>query len=274
MKKIFFICFCCVVSSQLMYAQYTRNSNGNVLNKHGAEPTSTRYKRIYLDSSRAAICVALQGSAQIPYGNLFNRYGFSKAVGMSVYYKAKSNYCIGITADYFFGNNAKEADLLFKNISTSDGSIIMESGDYAEIRLYERGYYVGPTFGYISNKLLSSNKNTGLSFWLTCGYIEHKTKILGDNVLQLTESYKTGYDRLTAGFFMQEGVFYNHMSINHLINYRVGIELLQGFTKGLRKVNFDTGESGTKNRFDGLMSVKFGWFLPVNMRSKKEEFTF
>ena len=176
-------------------------------------------------------------------------------------------------ADYFFGSNVKDSNL-FKNISTSDGHIITETGDYAELRLYERGYYVGPTFGFISNKLLSSNKNTGLSFWFSCGYTEHKIKILGDNILQLTETYKIGYDRLTAGFFMQEGVFYNHMSLSHLINYRIGLEFMQGFTQGVRSVNFDTGESGKQKRFDGLMAIKIGWFLPVNLHPKKQDYTF
>ncbi len=276
MKKVFLAVLFFVSINQISFAQYQRG--GNISNgsgkskKHNSNPFSN-YQRIYPDSARAAVCFSLQGSYQLPYGNLFNRFGNSKAVGMAIYYKSKSNFCIGIMGDYFFGSKVKEPNL-FKNISTTDTNIIMETGGYAEIRLYERGYYIGPTFGYISNKLLSSNKNTGLSFWLTCGYMEDKIKILGDNVLQLTDAYKTGYDRLTAGFFIQEGIFYNHMSLSHLVNYRIGVEFLQGFTKGLRTVNFDTGESGKQTRFDGLMAIKVGWFLPVNIHDKKEDYTF
>jgi hypothetical protein len=175
--------------------------------------------------------------------------------------------------DYFFGGNVKDTNL-FKNISTPDGKIITNDGDFASIRLYERGYYFGPTLGYTTNKLLSHNKNSGLSFWLTSGYMEHKIKILGDLVPQLTDVYKTGYDRLSAGFFIQQGFFYHYMSTNHLINFRVGLEFTEAFTTGLRAINFDTGQSGHDKRFDGLVALKFGWFLPVNMHDKKEDITF
>ncbi len=270
MKKIFFTLLFFAFASQFLMAQYGGNQNrgGAEMNRKHPSHKMQSYEKVYPDSPRNAVCFSLQGSLQMPAGNLYNRFGNSKAVGMAIYYKAKNNFCYGIMGDYFFGNKVKEPNL-FKNISTADGYIIMQDGDYAEIKLYERGYYFGPTIGYIDHKLLSSNKNTGLSFWLTSGYMEHKITILGDNVLQLQGDYKKGYDRLSAGFFIQEGVFYNHMSLNRLVNYRIGLEMLEGFTQGLRAVNFDTGESGKQNRFDCLLALKVGWFLPVFIKDNK-----
>ena len=274
MKKIGLLLIACFLLQQNLFAQFNQNYNRRDIESRRGEIEKAMYKRIYPDSAVSAVCFSMQGALQLPAGNLYNRYGFSKTIGLSIYYKSKSNFCIGALGNYFFGNEVKEQNL-FANISSTTGGIIMDDGDLAETKLYERGFYFGPTIGYISNKLLSSNKNTGLSFWLTGGYIEHRIVIEGDAVTQLTDAYKVGYDRLSAGFFVQQGIMYNHMSVNHLVNYQIGIEILEAFTHGLRTVNFDTGESGHEKRFDVLMGLKAAWFLPVRLHSKKEqEFTF
>jgi hypothetical protein len=271
MKKIGFltIIILSILSTQ-SFAQF--NSSRRMRTNNDGKQSTKKRLRQYPDSSNMALCFSVDGGYYIPTGNMYNRFGDSKSIGFTVFYKTKSNILIGATADYFFGKNVKEKDL-FKNISTPDNNIITAEGSYAEIRLYERGYFVGPTFGYKS-KLLSKNRNSGLSFWLSTGFFEHKIKILGDNLYQLSPSYKVGYDRLTNGFALKPAIYYFHMSRTHLVNYRIGVEFLAGFTQGQRNINFDTGLSGRDKRFDGMINLKACWFLPKFLYGGNREITY
>jgi hypothetical protein len=224
------------------------------------------------DSTLSAFCFGLQGSFQLPLFDLQNRFGYSKSAGILLFYKTNKNFCWGITSEYFFGSKVKEQNL-FKNISSTNGAIITEEGDLAEIKLYERGFIIGPKFGYIS-KLVSTNKNSGISFWLSPVFIQHKISIKGDELLQLQTDYKKGYDRLSAGWGVQPGIFYHHMAKNHLINYKVGFDGLISFTNGKRTINFDTGKSGLEKRLDGLIAFKFSWFIPKFIHTSKQDFTY
>ncbi|MEY4875127.1 MAG: hypothetical protein RL708_276 [Bacteroidota bacterium] len=257
-----------VVSNSLS-AQFNQSKKEN---KKTQKIRNKNFLKIYPDSASKALCFSLQGGYQIPTGNLANRFANSKSVGVAIYLKSKSNFCYGITGDYYFGKTIKENNL-FKNIKTVDGNIINPDGGYSEIKLYERGYFIGPTFGYIS-KIFSKNKNSGLSFWLSAGFFEHRIKILGDNVYQLSSDYKVGYDRLTNGFAIQPAIFYYNMSRNHLVNYRIGVEFLAGFTQGQRNINFDTGLSGRDKRFDGLLGIKAAWYIPKYLYSGVREITY
>ncbi|MEY2829565.1 MAG: hypothetical protein RIQ33_1423 [Bacteroidota bacterium] len=271
MQKYLFVLLLLILANLTTKAQFD-NQKRSVSKKKEHENAPRKYKRIYPDSALKALCVSLDIGAQLPTGNFYNRFGISKSVGITVYYKTKSRFLMGGGFDYYFGNNVKENNL-FKNISTPDGNIITDDGGYAEIRLYERAYFVGPTFGYIS-KIVSSNKNSGLSFWLSAGFFEHRIKILGDNVTQLSSNYKVGYDRLSNGLGLRPSVYYYHMSRNHLVNYKIGIDFMAGFTKGQRNINFDTGLSGRDKRFDGMIGLKASWFIPKFFFGKNNEYTF
>ena len=251
-KVIFLISLIVILFSIQSYAQY--NSSAKVGGAKKGNSYSKKRLKLYPDSSNMALCFSVDAGYYIPTGNMYNRFGAAKSIGFTIFYKTKSNILFGATADYFFGKNVKEKDL-FKNISTPDNNIITAEGSYAEIRLYERGYFIGPTLGYKSN-IFSKNKNSGLSFWLSAGFFEHKIKILGDNLYQLSPSYKIGYDRLTNGFALKPALYYFHISRSHLMNYRIGVEFLAGFTQGQRNINFDTGLSGRDKRFDGMINFK------------------
>jgi hypothetical protein len=271
MQKIIFLLFTLLLINYSSKAQFD-NQNRSAGKKKEQESTRRSYKRIYPDSAQKALCIGLDLGTQSPTGNMYNRFGFSKSAGVSIYYKAKNRILIGAGFDYYFGNKVKENDL-FKNISTPDGNIIADDGGYAEIKLYERAYFVGPTVGYIS-KILSTNKNSGLSFWLSAGFFEHRIKILGDNVTQLSSAYKVGYDRLSNGIGIRPSIYYYHMSKNRLVNYKIGIDFMAGFTNGQRNINFDSGLSGRDKRFDGMIGLKASWFLPKFFFGKNNEITF
>lgn len=74
------------------------------------------------------------------------------------------------------------------------------------------------------------------------GILQHKIRIehQDNKIPQLEGDYLKGYDRLSNGLMVHQFVGYFHMSNNRLINFFVGAEAWQGFTKNRRDLNFDT----------------------------------
>jgi hypothetical protein len=230
-------------------------------------------KGIPADSSVRSVNFDLHYGAHQPVGLLNSRFGDFKSAGFGVFYKMQQNWLIGIDADYFFGKLVKE-DSILKNLKTADGNIISSDGQFGEIKLYGRGYFVGATVG----KLLPFRthiKNTGLRILFKAGYFQHRIKILGDaDLYPLSETYKRGYDRLTSGFSIGQSISYFHMSSNRLLNYTIGFEFLEGFTQGRRVINFDTGKSGLDKRIDVLVGLRASWMLPVYIRNQNSVYSF
>ena len=55
----------------------------------------------------------------------------------------------------------------------------------------------------------------------------------------MSKEYKKGYDRLTNGPAITEGISYLHCGSKRLINFSLGLECTQGFTQNRRDYNFD-----------------------------------
>jgi hypothetical protein len=237
-----------------------------------AKKHAIRYRANVRDSSLATFIIGIEGAYQFPMADLRKRYGNSRSIGGIVLHKSKKNIHVGIAANYFFGNIVKE-DSLFSRIASSDGLIINSDGQSADTRLYERGWFAGFCLGK-SLPILAANKNCGLTIMAKAGYYQHKIKILGENVPQLAGDYKLGYDRLSAGLALAQSISFLHLSNNRRVNYMLSIEMMEGFSKGKRIINFDTGLPGTAKRFDLQLALKAAWLLPIYRRNKNLEYSF
>ena len=92
-----------------------------------------------------------------------------------------------------------------------------------------------------------------------------------DNLIpQLSKEYLKYYDRLTVGFLLKQYVGYHHMSNNRLVNFNIGIELIEGFNKGLRDYQIDLMGPYTENRLDIYLGLRAGWIFPVLRKEPKE----
>jgi hypothetical protein len=154
------------------------------------------------------------------------------------------------------------------NLKTENGNIIDMAGNFASVELYERGYNVSFKFGKII-PVLSPNPNSGILIMGSIGYLQHKIRIeVDDNSApQLNGDYKKGYDRLAGGPSISEFIGYTFLSDNRMLNFIGGVEFVQGWTKALRDVNFDTMvPDNKKNRFDRFIGIKVGWIVPVFKR--------
>ena len=111
----------------------------------------------------------------------------------------------------------------------------------------------------------SVNPNTGFTVLLGAGFLQHKIQIedLNSTVPQFDGEYRKGYDRLSSGLAFTQFIGYTHLSLNRRINFYIGIEAVQAFTKGRRSTNFNTQTNGTNSRTDILFGPRVGWILPI-----------
>ncbi len=199
----------------------------------------------------------------IPGGDMDDRFGNASMIGLNTLYKTASNWLFGLSGGFLFGSDVKQKGLL-DGISADNGQIIGLDGLYADVRVFERGYLVGATFGRLIS-FQNPNPNSGITVTATLGFIQHKIRIesIGNTVPQLRNDYLKGYDHLTNGLHLTEFIGYTYFSNRQLVNFYGGFEFTQGFTTNRRDFNFDDIEGSDKNRLDLMYGFKLGWILPL-----------
>ncbi len=220
------------------------------------------------DSTVAAPMFQINYGMHIPGGDYADRFGWGQNVGLNFYYKTSSNWLWGANFTYLFGNQVKnEADIL-SNIYTSDTSIIDGNGAYAEIHLYERGYYVAIMGGKLF-PIFGPNNNSGLTIMGGVNFLQHKIRIENpENVAhQLSSEYLKGYDQLSNGIGITESIGYTHLGNNRVTSFTIGFEFTQSWTQCRRDYDFVTMQKIDDQRLDLTYSLKFGWILPLYKRS-------
>ncbi len=207
---------------------------------------------------------------QWPGGDLADRFGANSTIGPGFLTKTEGNWLFGVDANFIFGNRIKE-DSLLQNLLTSDGYIIDQQGQYADMSLFERGFYSSFKFGKII-PVFGSNVNSGLMLMGGAGYMQHKIRIevVNNTVPQVNGDYKKGYDRLTAGFQVNQFIGYMYIGDSQIANFFAGFEFVQSWTQNRRSMNFDEGRRDDKKRFDMLYGIKIGWIIPFSRRQPKD----
>ena len=207
-------------------------------------------------------------SYMFPGGDMADRFGNNSSLGGGFLWKTNQNWMIGAEFNFLFGGDVKVADQIMGNLKTSDGAIINMAGNYTSYSIYERGYYISARIGKLI-PVLSPNPNSGITLIGSLGYLQHKIRIeVAENTApQLLDDYKKGYDRLAGGFGLSEFIGYTYLSNSKLLNFYLGFEINQAWTKAKRDVNFDTGlPDEIPNRFDVLYGIKIGWIVPLFKR--------
>lgn len=212
-------------------------------------------------------------AAQLPAGNLSSRFGLSMSAGTAIeYFWANKNWIIGAETFYLFGQTVKEDVLAFAR--TTEGEILGDIGNYASVDLRQRGYYAGGYMGHFFKTKEQGNQIGGFRVTLGAGFLQHWIRIQDNqnvSVPQLSGAYRAGYDRLTNGLAFNQCIGWQVLSRNKRINFHIGLELTEGFTKNRRGFNFDTGLRDAKNRLDMLYALKLAWMLPFWSAQKASE---
>jgi len=207
---------------------------------------------------------------QLPIGNLAERFGDNSAIGLSFFQEKESNLFYGIEGGYLFGNNVKDTSI-FDNITTSTGAIIGADGTYSNINLMERGFDVHAFVGYAFHP--KENNLSGFYFSGGMGFLQHQIFIdtKNQNVPQLDEEYKKGYDRLTNGFSTKWEASYKYYSPNGKFQMYAGMNMTVAYTKNKRPYLFDKMEhTPTTSSWDNLLGINMGLIIPIHRKNEEE----
>ncbi len=211
---------------------------------------------------------------QIPQKDMAIRFGTNSNVGVGYTLKTKKGWLVGLEAEYLFSGNINE-DSILDGLRTSNGNILNEYGEYANIILSERGYYAGIKVGKVI-PVLQLSPNSGVFLTGSVGFLEHKIRIenQGNISPQVTGEYAKGYDRLTNGLAIKEFIGYLYIGENQYTNFYAGFEFYQSWTQNRRSFNFDTMEQDLSERNDNFVSFRVGWVIPLYRQIPDEYFTY
>ncbi len=221
------------------------------------------------DSVVFAPLINVHYSYQIPGGDLSRRFGNNNSLGASFMIKDRKNWLYGIEGSFLFGSDVNEDPIAQYRVENNE--VISEKGTYAYIAMMERGFYFKGNFGKII-PILGPNKNSGPMIMVGVGFIQHSIRYQVDRntVPWLNDDYEKGYDRLTNGLLLSQFIGYRYFGNKRFLNFYIGYEFFQGFTKSRRSYNFDTQESDDENRQDLLQGVKVGWTIPLYKKTPRE----
>jgi len=207
---------------------------------------------------------------QLPIGDLADRFGDNSSIGFSFFQEKENNLFYGIEGGYLFSNNVRDTTI-FDNITTSIGAIIGADGNYSNVNLMERGFDVHVFFGYAYHP--KENNLSGLYFSGGMGFLQHKIFIdtKSQNVPQLDEEYKKGYDRLTNGFSTKWETSYKYYSQNGKFQMYAGINMTVAYTKNRRSYLFDKMEyTPNTGSWDNLLGINMGIIIPIHRKNEEE----
>ena len=227
------------------------------------------------DSVLKFTMVHVTASLNTHQADLRDRFGFFSGIGISALRKTKSSLLWGASAEFLFGGQVKERNML-DSITVEDGFLVSTDGTLSDLRFNMRGLSASVGIGKIFNRW-GHNVNSGPFLFLKAGYLEHKINFetdRGTTVPSHEGDYNKGYDRLTGGILSGASLGYQYFSNNTLVNFFVKVDYQVAFTKNLRKWNFDSLVPDTKQRTDSWMSISFGWTLPIYRKAATDYFYF
>ena len=198
---------------------------------------------------------------EFPFADMADRFGKNLKFTLGAERMTKSNWIFGLEFSYMFGNTVKQ-DVL-ASLRISNGEVLGADNAYADVFTRERGLFLGANIGKLI--AFNSKSRSGLRITGAFGILAHYVRIQDEarSLPQIEGDYLKGYDRLTRGFALRQFIGYQHVTENQRVNFYIGLEFTQGFTKSVRNVNFDTGLPANKEgRFDGLIGLKAAWILP------------
>jgi hypothetical protein len=234
----------------------------------GANPL---FSQISLKDSSIRVCaIHFSYAGQLPAGVLAERFGYNSNLSMAFSFKTVRNWTWAVDFSYIFGNQIKQRNI-FDSIATKSEHLIIDvNGELADVRLYERGFNATAWFGKIF-PVFGSNPNSGLALNLGLGFMQHHIKIedIGNRSPQLVGDLKKGYDRLCNGPSISQYLGYNYLSNNRYVNFFLGIECTEAFTKDRRSWDYQLMQPLTEQRLDILYGLRAGWILPLYKRQPR-----
>ena len=209
-------------------------------------------------------------AAQAPEGDLKDYFGINSNIGCSIGIKNKKNQSLELNYNFIHSRNVKYRAVL-DHLLNDQGWIINQHGEQNFYVMYQRGGIVSLDVGKIF-PFFGPNPNSGIHLKTGLGFMFHKIRIEHEQNLvpQLQQQYLPYYDRFTMGTSIKEYVGYHHMSNNNLVNFTIGLECIQGFTRGMRDYQIDLMGPYHDQRIDIFIGIRAGWIFPVFRKAPDE----
>ncbi|MCX7764305.1 MAG: hypothetical protein N2253_05380 [Bacteroidia bacterium] len=215
-----------------------------------------------------------------PLADMAKRFGYSSAISAEVAYKLRSGLYLALQGGGLIGDKIVEEGFLeslslpsFRKVGLL--AFIDENGKVFTPALRQRGWTANFRIGYILSafRLPGQNPNCGPFIEVGGGYLSHRIlidKARSERLPLLEGEYLKGLDRLTGGWGIMQSIGYRFFSSNGLINFVVGLEGGQYFTRSLRGYVYDKGERDTARRRDFFWGFRVGWSLPLYEKAPLE----
>src|SRR5688572_12336489 len=154
-----------------------------------ADTTAVKKKPPY----RNTLLLNMSYGRQAPLKDMALRFGGSNTVGAGLVYKFGNNWQVQAQLETLFSGKVKE-DGVFDSMIGQGSNLVDNTGTFAEVRMYERGYLWHIDFGKIIH-LDQIDMNSGLLFSLGAGFIEHRIKFTFQRTVlpQVEGDYYKGY---------------------------------------------------------------------------------
>ena len=207
---------------------------------------------------------------QFPIGNLANTFGNNSSIGSSYLIETHNNLILGIEGSYLFGTDIKDS-AIFDNLRTSTGEIITSSGHYANVNLMQRGFDAYLFAGYALH--FSQGNLSGIYISQGFGYLQHQILIdtKNQNIPQLNEQMKRGYDRFSNGYSTKFSIDYKYYHKNGRLQIGSGLNYTMAYTKNQRAYSFAMNEYySSKRTWDKLLGIKVELIIPIHRKNKEE----
>ncbi|MFN8288556.1 MAG: hypothetical protein U0V74_17505 [Chitinophagales bacterium] len=219
-----------------------------------------------------ALIIAPSYTAQFPFGNMADRFGFNNQVSLNLMYKMKKNWLVGIEGGFMFGDQLRENYIIDK-ITTSTGHLIGTNNDLIRVRPQMQGFTIKAEFGKII-PFSPQYPDAGLLFITGFGMLQHKIwlNVRETSVPQLSKIYRKGYDRMCNGPVISQFVGGTFMARRKYYSFYAGLQFDVAFTKDRRNFDFYEQRKLTENRVDMFLGLKVGWILPIFLQANEKEY--
>lgn len=220
----------------------------------------------YIDTAAPMIWLDAHLAYHFPLGDLRTYFKSNFAVGPGFTFKSASNWTVGFHLDYMFSANLRDSAYFNGTLANDNGVVIDGNGLVSPGGITAEGRYwtVQADFGKIIP--VDRWKNSGVWLRLGLGYFSHRIRVndFSNQFPQLDGNYAKGYDRRSGGFVLNQFVGYQFVRKNRMLNFFVGLEFHEMWTKPNRNYIFFEGPTADMPyKFSGLIGIKAGWNIPL-----------
>jgi hypothetical protein len=211
----------------------------------------------------------------LPGGKWASRASYVSFAGISLGLKFRSNwYLSGSYATLF--TEALETEGLLGPLITSDNFLIADDGSIVEVGYLLGGHQILAGGGKIFPLAFAPNRNCGLYIEGGGGWLQHKFsfRTLGAQVSALEGEYARGYDRLSGGLGLWQGLGYRHFSNSGQVNFAAGFCFGQYATRGMRSAIFPDGGPDRRQGWDLVYGFRLSWGFPLYSRAPEKAYIF